>query len=59
MNKRELVEELKKYVLDLVEVEKYEGRKIINGCDVNEVLDVLEKDVVQSLEDKSKIEVYW
>lgn len=34
-------------------------KKIINGCDINEVLDALEKDVVESLENKDKIEVYW
>ena len=42
MNKSELIEALKKYVLDIVDVEKYVGKKIINGCDINEVLDALE-----------------
>jgi len=59
MNKSELIEALKKYVLDAVDVEKYEGKKIINGYDINEVLDALEKGVIESLENKDKIEVYW
>ena len=59
MNKSELIEALKKYVLDIVDVEKYKGKKIINGCDINEVLIALERDVIESLENKDKIEVHW
>lgn len=59
MDKKELVKQLKQYVLDHIEVENIEGERMINGCDLNELLDQLEKDVVKSLESKNKIEVYW
>lgn len=59
MNKSKLIEALKIYVLNVVDVENYEGKKIINGCDLNEVFNVLERGVIKSLEDKDKIEVYW
>lgn len=58
MPKKEIIKILKEYVLQYIKIENYEGKKIINGCDINELLDSLEKDVVKSLE-KDKIEVYW
>lgn len=59
MDKKDLIKQLKQYVLERIEVECFEDKRIINGCDLNELLDQLEKDVVQSLESKNKIEVYW
>lgn len=59
MDKKDLIKQLKQYVLECIEVENIEGRRILNGCDLNELLDQLEEDVVKSLESKNKIEVYW
>lgn len=59
MDKKELVQQLKQYVLENIEVENIKGERMMNGCDLNELLDQLEKDVVESLESKNKIEVYW
>ena len=57
MNKNELIEALKKYVLEVVDVEKCKGKKIIDGCDIEEVLYELERGVIKSLENNDKIEV--
>ena len=59
MDKKDLIKQLKQYILERIEVEYFEDKRIINGCDLSELLDQLEKDVMQSLESKNKIEVYW
>ena len=59
MDKKELVKQLKQYALKFVEVENIDGTRMVNGCDVNAILDDLEKEVIKSLESKNKIEVYW
>ena len=59
MNRNELIKELKSYILEYVEVEKYKGKKLLNGCDMNEVFNDLEVDVVKSFEEENKLEVYW
>ena len=58
MDKKDLIKQLKQYVLECIEVENNGDICAINSCDLRDLLNCLEDDLIESLESENKIKVY-